>query len=925
MKKLIALLLSFILLITAVPAFAEGDGGETPEPAPAPTATVAEVEDSGYDFAYSFTADESAEDAALSDYKDYFADFTVSFDGGLSAGAVKLAVSYDGYNEGAWDEFEISDVQAGEEISLLSRVMETAEREEKFTYAETAQSLSPFRVAATGVDAFFTTATVKFNLYNPEDEDAGAITCAETEFTFPGDSTAPSATVNTVSDSALVTAYSFTPEQTAEQASKSIYKDYRADFEITFDRDIAPGEIKLAYAYPDNNGGKFVIFDSPEINAGEKYSILDKLIADRAMPGEFTYSSFVDVIKSLSIGASKIDVPYDVNMSIEFNVYDKGATAPITVARQSYTFVDDGITEITLDVKNGEDIADTFTRTARVAKDNPDKRIYKITIPKGSYTASSQLKLWSNTYIYMNGVTIKHTTSDSVMLRFGNKSDLDSSPVTGYNGFQNIHIIGGTFDGGGLDQAIIKIGHSKNISFENITFKNVKNSHFLEAGACSDLTVEKCSFSGFSGSWGSTQNYEAVQFDVTDPKGEHFDGYEKNDDETACNNITVKGCTFKNLQKGMGVHTGVANLYCNNMIFENNTFENITGYAIIGTNFTNSRINGNTIKNCGSGIIFNTMVTGYKNFYTSKKHSNAHSTYVKMNVQINNNNITVTNGYQVVYNNVPYGIRLNGENVTKAQGNTPKGDFRCAGVTVSGNTVNLNTTGYGIWLVGTAENAVKNNIINCNLAKKGKGGNGDGIRLQESSKNAVASNTITNNTTSGYDKELSGITVSENSVSNTFTSNKINKAKKDGFHIDSSKSNKFISNTVTAAGRDGFHSDNSASLTFTSNVIKKAKRNGISVQKGKSSKYEKNTITSCKQNGIHLEKSDSNTCNKNKITSAGKNGIALYNCKKTTLTSNTITSSKQYGMYSSLAKKKAIKKDKGNKIKKSKKRARSWK
>ena len=772
-KKALAVFISLAMIITPLTVTAQ-------EP---PTATVTPITADGLDTAYTCTPDESADEAAQSEYRDYTADLTVSFDRALPAGAARLAYNLNDSDASEWTYCDIGETAANEEISLFAKVIEANEQLEKITYFDVANSLREFSVGAAGIDAPCATATFKMTICTPEaqpdpeqpggeTEPAVPIVIASAEYTFAEDDTIPTATVSTVQAEGLIAAYEFTPNQTAQQVQYSKYRDCKADFEIMFDHDITEGELKLAYAYGD---GAWTTFDNPLVLENQKISILDKLLGGTEGNNGFTYSDVVNRFKTFRVGATALDAAYDINMTIEFNIYEPTTGVPITVARQVFTFVDDGITDITLDVKNGEDIAATFTRTARIAKDNPDGRIYRITIPKGTYTSSTQLKLWSNTYVIMNGVTIKHTDTESVMLRFGNKSDLDSNPVTGYNGFQNIQIEGGTFDGNGIDQALIKIGHCKNISFKNVTFKNVKNSHMLEAGACYGLTVDNCSFSGFSGDWGATQNYEAVQFDVTDPKGEHFDGYKSNNDETTCNNITVKNCTFKNLQKGMGVHTGIVNRYCNNVYFENNTFENITGYAIIGTNFTNSRINSNTIKNCGSGIIFNTMVAGYKNFYASKKYSNSHSTYTGANVQIMNNVMTITTGYKVVYNNISYGIRLYGEKVNKATGNTPAGDFRCSGVTVKNNIVNLNATGYGIWLYGAVKNNVSYNTVNVNMAKKGKGGNGDGIRLQVSPSNTVSYNTINNSTTSGYDKEMSGITLCETSTSNNVCFNKINK------------------------------------------------------------------------------------------------------------------------------------------------------
>ena len=956
MKKLLAIFLSLVFLISAVPAYADGDT-ENPEPAPVPSAAVEPIEDSGYDAAFSFNLEEGGE----SEYDSCIGDFTVSFNSSLSAGAVKLAISFDGYNEGEWDEFEIPDVQAEEEISLLDRVIEATEHEGKYTYSEIADSIGNFRIAATGIDAYFTEMTVKFNVYQNDGETVSAITCGEAQYTFPGDATVPTATVKSVKASGLETAYSFTPDQTYEQVLKSSFKDYKADFEITFDKDIAAGDIKFAYAYPDNNGGKFVIFDAPEINAGEKYSILDKLIADNGRSGNLTYSGVVDAFKSLSIGASSIEAEYNINMSIEFNLYEnEKSTTPVTVARQTYTFLDDGITEIKLNVKNNQDIAPELEAAFKRAKDVKNRK-YIVRVPAGSYKTTSQVHIYSNTTLDLTaGVKIVHNdtdSKDSPMFRFMKKTDFESANGgKGYKGYSaggNIAIIGGTLDGGGNTQAIFKFGHARGVTLDGVTMCNVKQKHYVEFAASENVTIKNCKFTDFKGPWGGNSNAEALQIDAA--VYEHFSGFASNTDETPSRNITITKNTFKGLKRGVGSHSLVATSFNDNVNITNNTFEDIEGYAIIASNYRNCKITGNTIKNCGSGIMFTTSGTSESNFYQPRaKKYTKQSAPQNMNAVIENNKITVNAGNSKAnFVNTGYGIQLLGATYTASQSKSirskkknnyvcPEGDFRASGVTVRNNTIAVNCSYYGIWLQGAFKNTVTNNVITTNVKVSGVGGTGDGIRASESSYNTISNNKFTNITTNGKDSDMFGINLIDSSSSNTVSGNTVSGMKKDGIKIEGGSNNVVTGNIISNAGRDGLHlvsanstyiknntvsskrygvsAENSAKVSVISNKFNKT--GGLVFKKSKSAKIDSNTIAASKNDGIKLEKSNSAVVNKNIITSAKRDGINIVGSKKITITGNTIKSSKRYGIN---AKKNMIKKDKKNKIKKSKKRARSWK
>ncbi len=457
---------------------------------------------------------------------------------------------------------------------------------------------------------------------------------------------------------------------------------------------------------------------------------------------------------------------------------------------------------------------------------------YLIKVKPGTYHVrrGQQLRLYSNTTVDFTRVKIIHSANDNTLLRLGRRGDdwdnyNKGKGHPGYTGFKNIKIIGGTFDGGGNSQALMRFGHSSNITIEGSSFKNVKNAHMIEIGACKNFVIKKCSFSGFKGKWTVSTNYEAIQFECLTPTGNHFSAYTPNKDETPCKNCTVESCNFKNLQRGIGTHTGIVNSYFTGMKFIKNKFENITGYAISAVNYKNSKINGNTIKNCGAGIVFKTSILDHKNFYASKKSGNKHKKYVKMKSQINNNKITL-NSYKGKYKNVAYGIQLFGEKLKKKSGSVPAGDFRCAGVTVKGNTVNLNFTGYGIWLWGAMANTVQGNTVNANIKKKASGGNGDPIRLQGSGKNTVKGNKLYNKTKGGYASNLNGITL-YSSPSNKIISNKISKAKKDGINVGYSKGNTISGNKISGSGNNGIGLYGVKSTVITGNTVKSSKGYGI--------------------------------------------------------------------------------------------------
>ena len=590
---------------------------------------------------------------------------------------------------------------------------------------------------------------------------------------------------------------------------------------------------------------------------------------------------------------------------------------------------------IYLNVQSGQDIAVAFNKASDQARNNPQGRHFVIVVPAGTYTAGSQLRVYSHTTVSMYDATITHTSADSTLVRFGRASaDWEQANGgaghPGYSGFTDITFAGGVLDGGGKKQALLRFGHSTQITLQNMTLRNVQNSHMVEFAGCKDVRIEGCTFEDFRGSWDSTTNYEALQLEVMTTQGGHFNGYQPNDDETPCENVTVTGCTFRNLQRGIGTHTGIAGSYFKNIRFLDNTFTDITGFAIIATNYRDAVISGNTIKNAGCGIIFRTMELSHNNIYTSMRGTKQPDTYVMLNSKIVNNSISVTPGHRALYNPIAYGVQLIGEKLSKKAGQCPKGDFRVAGVTLADNTIHVNASGNGVWMYGAVENTIADNEIVVTLEENLSTA---GIRLTKSLRNEISDNTVKlKNKTEAT--EVYGVQLLDKSTENTFDGNTVSGATKDGFYLEKSNGNTLDSNTISKAGRDGIHLESCSRLLVTGNQIKKSVRNGITANGGKKNAFESNTVTKG-QDGLHLEtckqntisgnviskvsrdglllaaKSNANTVTANKIVAPGRNGISLLQTDKTVLKNNQISGAAQIGLYRENS---ALKADAGNTI-----------
>jgi len=289
-------------------------------------------------------------------------------------------------------------------------------------------------------------------------------------------------------------------------------------------------------------------------------------------------------------------------------------------------------------------------------------------VSEGEYELSHTLLIYSNTTLVTKGSKFRCYHN---MVR--NAFDNGEISATGYNGTENIAIIGGEWemevpfeyastDNLQLTHTTFRFGHCKNLTIKNVTFKNNYNSHDVELGGVYNAVIENCKFINDK-SVNSIKNSggrEAIQIDVNTEKAVPFiPDY----DYTQCKNITVKDCYFKNKFRGVGSHHGVIGKPYENMKIYNNTFTNIGGVAVFGIYWNNIEIYNNIMNNVGSGIdIYSISNLSSKNLmnYLNFSYEETLETVKNSRSKICNNYISIRKTDNLFIK--PFGIRISGSN-----------------------------------------------------------------------------------------------------------------------------------------------------------------------------------------------------------------------------------------------------------------------
>ena len=144
---------------------------------------------------------------------------------------------------------------------------------------------------------------------------------------------------------------------------------------------------------------------------------------------------------------------------------------------------------------------------------------YKIVVEPGSYTVNG-LSIVSNTYLYLEGVTLKRAqSSQQNLLRVGYATEDEK----GYC-YKNITVYGGVLDLNNGFNTAFKVGHASGFLMEQVTLQNIKDAHFMEVAAVNGFTARNCTFKNQTVSSQAKRDAdEAIQFDVLVPG--HINGY----------------------------------------------------------------------------------------------------------------------------------------------------------------------------------------------------------------------------------------------------------------------------------------------------------------------------------------------------------------------------------------------------------------
>lgn len=467
------------------------------------------------------------------------------------------------------------------------------------------------------------------------------------------------------------------------------------------------------------------------------------------------------------------------------------------------------------------------------AQENSGQGIFtKVVIPKGTYLISSALVVYSDTWIYCEeGVEIKRCISYGPMLR------CDNNGVGGYDGVKNVIVEGGLWNGNTdqwpntADFSNIRFAHCRNILLKDMHVKNNENGHHMEIGGAADVTIEGCTFTGYTG----YRKKEAIQLDCMN-NSRVFAGYAPFDD-TSCENVVIKNNLFSGICRGLGSHSATLGIYYTDILIEGNVFENLDDVAMIMYNYKNCTITNNTITNCASGIEFKAM--------SSLPNNNFNPPVVKSmeeavdgfeddaNSVISSNTISVSGDDEY---GITSGIRLTGYEV-KDNGVIPDYNFRVAGVKILENRIESNGTTIAL---NDAENcSIESNIL---VTKQ------DGVNYKD--KNGLTLNEcdnikITDNYISGSARNGASVT---DSSGNTLDNNTIENVGMNGINIYNGSENNIASSNSKQNGI--CVSNYSSSVSVNSNSISGSVKSGISVSSHSKASLKDNAVNGSKSAAV---------------------------------------------------------------------------
>lgn len=560
----------------------------------------------------------------------------------------------------------------------------------------------------------------------------------------------------------------------------------------------------------------------------------------------------------------------------------------------------------------------------------------KIIVEPGVYLQTSALRIYSNTYLYMDGVTILSKNTGNMLITGVTSNDVKQS---GYC-YRNITIDGGLngcvwnknfVADSKSSSTTIKVGHTQNFTMKNCTLMNTLNAHFMEVTGINYFTLQKCTFKNqILETTAKTKTYEAIQFDVLVPG--HINGFDY--ELLKSQNITIDSCKFTNVARGIGSHNAILNLPLENISITNCTFDMLTSSAIQGMDWKNCTISGNYMTNVPRGI---TLLAPRKDDTylpsTIAANGGAPSTLpdtytppaINQNIAITNNTIycSGTDAYVPDYDCsgiLLWGTTSNGTPSSAGTDTLPAGNYYLSGVTVTGNKISAAS---GVVMRDVYHSTVSGNTLSCPFST---GTNYYGILSQNGCTDiTLSANTIQYFPTAGIlcqvgdryqikdnsllpqgdgivfqwitDSSITGNTVNNMGVGNSANGGIRIQHASTVTALDNNKLYNYIGTALTVT-------DSASVVSVCKNTIEGCRYYGIYLANASVSKIEGNTLKTCGSSSqtesyaaITVAAGGKATSIKqNTITNSRQAGIQIAQGEVTTVSSNTITSPARYGI-----------------------------
>lgn len=232
-----------------------------------------------------------------------------------------------------------------------------------------------------------------------------------------------------------------------------------------------------------------------------------------------------------------------------------------------------------------------------------------------TFGLADYLSVPSNVTISAYGATIKAISTHGLVRMYWPEDNF-----TAFNGHSNIRIEGGVWDANASDGVTgtvvglvnaFTLGHNNNVTFQDVTIKNVSCAHGIDITASRNVRILNCRFLGFTDNTSdhSRDFSEAIQLDAALSTSGAVLAF----DNTVTQDVLVQGCYFGSSERlgpfgrAVGSHTSVSGDYYDNIQVLGCRIEGAREEAIRPYAWRRAVIDGNVISGTGTSSI---VITG---------------------------------------------------------------------------------------------------------------------------------------------------------------------------------------------------------------------------------------------------------------------------------------------------------------------------